>query len=135
MDHRIPVKNNQVRKVLPALVCIVAWVAFLLPSCKYDVEEELYPPKVCDTVNVSYSQTIAPIIAQQCAACHAAPFPISGIFLDNYEGLKEMVDANRLIGALRRLPGYSSMPQDAPALPECDILTFEAWVANGAPNN
>ena len=104
-------------------------------SCVSNAEEDLYPPDVCDTVNVTYSMVVEPIIAQNCYACHNAIEPSSGIPLEGYANLKTQVDDERLIGSLRHQPGYSAMPQEAPALSECTILKIEKWVAEGAQDN
>jgi hypothetical protein len=104
-------------------------------SCVSNVEEELYPPEVCDTTNVTYSLLVEPIIAQNCYACHSAIDPSSGISLEGYANLKKQVDDERLIGAIRHQSGYSPMPKDAPALSECNILKIEKWVAEGAQDN
>jgi mono/diheme cytochrome c family protein len=113
--------------------CII--VLSTMASCASNNEEELYPIDTCDTVQVTYSLTIAPIIAQNCAACHSGLAPISNIPLDTYSGVKAMVDAERLVGSLRRLDGFSPMPQNAPSLPECELLQIETWVNAEAPDN
>jgi hypothetical protein len=110
-------------------------ILLVLNSCVSHVEEELYPPESCDTTQVTYSGTIAPIIELNCYSCHQGDHSISGIPLDGYDNLKAMVDAERLIGALRHLEGFSPMPQNAPALPECELLKIEKWVDDGAPEN
>ena len=107
----------------------------LSSGCTYNNEEELYPIDTCDTTHVTYSGTIAPIIMQNCFECHNAGSPISGIPLEGYQNLKNMVDAGRVIGALRHQPGFSFMPKDRPSLPECEILKIEKWVSEGAPDN
>jgi mono/diheme cytochrome c family protein len=116
---------------------LVGWICIycLLPSCVSNVEEELYPPETCDTMQVTYSGTIAPLIAQNCFECHGGDATISGIPLEGYDNLKAMVDAERLVGAVRHLDGFSAMPKDAPSLSECKLLQIEKWVNNGAPDN
>jgi mono/diheme cytochrome c family protein len=104
-------------------------------SCVSNVEEILYPIDTCDTTSVTYSQTIAPIIAQNCFACHGGAATISGIPLEGFTNLKLKVTQGRLLGAIRRLQGFSPMPQNAPSLPECDILKIEKWIADGALDN
>ena len=108
---------------------------FLLSSCVSNVEEELYPIDMCDTTQVSYITDITPIIEVNCYSCHEGVGSISGIPLDGYTNLKAQVDAGRLVGALRHLSGFSPMPQNAPSLPECELLHIEAWVNLGAPDN
>lgn len=118
--------------LLLALCIISLWS---MTSCVSNVEEELYPPDTCDTVLVTYGGTIAPIIEQNCYDCHQGAGSFSGIPLDGYANLKAMVDAGRLVGAVRRQSGFSPMPQDAPSLPECELLQIEKWVDEGAPDN
>lgn len=123
-------------RILPPRLLILSSVLIFMASCVSNVEEDLYPPDTCDTAQVTYSLTIAPIIAQNCFACHSsATSQVSGILLEGYDHLKAMVDAERLVGAIRRQEGFSAMPQNGPALPECDILQIEKWVNDGAPNN
>lgn len=99
-------------------------------SCVSNNEEELYPCNV-DTEPVTYRNTISVIIERNCAeSCHGFN-GTSGIFLRYYDGLKNIADAERLIGALRHLPGYSPMPQGEPQLLECDILKIEKWISEG----
>ena len=104
-------------------------------SCAYNNEEELYPVTTCDTTNVSYHAVIAPIIMQNCFECHGGTAQISGIPLEGYSNIKVMVDAGRLVGAIRHQSGFSPMPKDRQSLPECDILKIEKWVQSGAPDN
>jgi mono/diheme cytochrome c family protein len=112
------------------------WAAMgMAVSCISNNEEDLYPPDTCDTTLVTYSGVIAPIIDQHCLACHNAVDPSSGIPLEGYANLKEMVDAGRLLGAVRRENGFAPMPQNGPMLPDCDILQMEIWVSDGAPEN
>ena len=111
------------------------YILFLLNSCVSNVEEELYPPDTCDTTQVTYSGTIAPIIELNCFACHEGEQSLSGIPLNGYGHLKAMVDAGRVIGALRHLEGFSPMPQNASSLPECELLKIEKWIDDGAPDN
>lgn len=121
---------------MPQRLLMLMAPLFLLTSCVSHVEEELYPPDTCDTTQVTYSQTIVPIIAQNCFACHSiATSSISGIPLEGYDNIKAIINAGRFVGAVRRLQGFSAMPKNAASLPECDILQIEKWVSDGAPNN
>ena len=116
-------------------VFLSACLLLTLGSCSYNVEEELYPPDECDTTTVSYSEDIAPIIVTRCYECHDQQAVPSGIRLDGHANLKNIVDAGRLIGALRHENGFSPMPKDRGSLPECEILKIEKWVQDGALNN
>ena len=110
--------------------------ASMISSCTYHNEEELYPMGPCDTAQVTYSGTIARIIMDNCFDCHShANVQQSLIPLEGYANLKAQVTSNKLIGAIRHLPGFSPMPQLRPRLNECDILKIEQWVMEGALDN
>lgn len=115
------------------MLCV--YISAYMISCTYNNEEELYPPGVCDTTQVTYLQTIEPIIIHNCYECHSGNEPISGFSLEGHANLKAKVDDGRLVGAIRHMVGFSPMPKDRPSLPECDILKIEKWVSEGAPNN
>lgn len=104
-------------------------------SCEYNNEEELYPAGTCDTTTVTYAATIVPILATNCYECHDADAIPSGIVLEGYDKIKLMIDAGRLIGAIRHQQGFSAMPKDRGSLPECEILKIEKWVNEGYHNN
>jgi hypothetical protein len=108
---------------------------FLLSSCYYDVEEELYGTTECNLSDITYSTTVLPIIEDNCYRCHDAANNFGGITLEGYERLKTMVDNGNLLGVIRHEAGFSSMPKNEPALLDCEIEKIEAWVNAGAPNN
>ncbi len=105
-------------------------------SCAYNVEEELYPPVVCDTANVTYSGTVLPILQQNCYECHSdANVSISQIPLEGYTFISVKVQDGQLIQAIRHTGEVTPMPKDRPSLSECDIQKIEKWVSEGAPDN
>jgi len=105
-------------------------------SCYYDNEEELYPqPIECDTSNVTYSSSIAPIMSNSCNDCHGGVAPAAGIETDTYEGLKIIADDGRLRGVVNHESGYSPMPKDRPKLNDCDLTKIGIWLDNGALND
>ncbi len=112
------------------------FLAAATSSCAYHIEEELYPPVTCDTLNVTYSGTILPILEHNCYECHDnANVQVSQIPLEGYSNLIIKINDGKLIRAIRHLSDASPMPKDRPALAECDILKIEKWVADGAPDN
>lgn len=117
---------------LMILVCVC--IMSISQSCVSHVEEELYPEE-CDTIAITYSLSVTPIIEYNCYECHSGEFPSSGIPLDEYTDVKKKVDDGTLVGSIRHQQGYIPMPEERPALPECEIQTIEKWVAEGAPNN
>jgi hypothetical protein len=84
------------------------------------------------TATVSYSKTIAPIMAASCAVsgCHNSSDRLLGYAFDTYAGLKANVDvANSAIqdGSMPISPGA--------ALTAADKKNFQDWVTAGSPNN
>ena len=109
---------------------------FYLGGCYYDNEEDLYPiAMVCDTIYVTYSGTIAPIMANNCNTCHSSGAASGGIVTDNYDDLKINADNGRLWGAVNHDEGYVPMPQNGPKLNECNLAKIRIWIDEGALNN
>lgn len=111
----------------------------LLTGCYYDNEESLYPSiGTCDTAQVTYAKSIAPLIISQCLACHsnnAAASSGGNIRLESYADVKIYADNGRLYGAVAHLSGYSPMPKSGGKLDGCKIATLKKWIDSGAPNN
>lgn len=104
-------------------------------GCYYDSEEVLYPNTFCDTVNVTYSGAIAPIIADNCLQCHSSGGTgFASADLTSYSGVMVVVESGSLLNAIRRTPSSIPMPPDAP-LRSCDVKRIELWIADGAPSN
>jgi len=115
---------------------IVVLMILSFTSCYYDNEEELYPQSVpCDTLNVTYSQTIAPIMSSSCNFCHGETAPSGNVITDNYDDLKNIADDGRLWGSVNHESGYSPMPKDRPQLNDCDLTKIKVWLDNGALND
>lgn len=87
----------------------------------------------CETMTVSYSGTIAPMMAASCTvpgACHSNENYVAGVALETYEDVKlHAASSNREIQA-------QSMPigRGAP-LTDTDRENFALWVSCGMPNN
>ena len=102
-------------------------------ACYYDNEVEQYGVPVCDTVAMSYSADILPIIQNNCISCHAPGGQQEFTPFDTYDGLK-IYTLNREIVDRVNGNGVNLMPPTG-AISECDQLKLEAWVNAGAPNN
>ena len=115
----------------------------LFAACYRDNAALLYPGSAmpgssgCDTLKVSYKNTIAPIFMQNCAlsGCHAGAAPTGGYSLNNYAGVVSIIRSERLIGAISHSVGYSPMPKDAPKLTDCQVGLIESWIDQGAGDN
>lgn len=108
---------------------------FMMQGCYYDNEEEMYPSVPCDTANVTYSNTIAPIMADRCNTCHSQASPSGQVVTENYNGLKVVATDGRLQGSVNHLSGYSAMPQGGAKLPECNLKKIDIWIRNGSQDN
>ena len=75
------------------------------------------------------------MINKYCQGCHNAATQSGGLILENYDGLRVVATNGRLLGALKRLPGFSPMPKGGNKLSDCEINIVEKWVNAGAPNN
>ena len=118
--------TNQFMKKLIFLAVLVLPFVMLLDSCKYDVEEELYP-SVADSTRATYVADIAPIINTNCAytGCH-----VSGAQPPSLETYTEVLSIanNGLLTA--RTIDQRDMPPTGP-LSESDRNRIENWISNG----
>ena len=121
---------------------LISVVAFALASCYYNSEETVYPTfsslKGCDTVNISYSKNIAPIINENCKSCHGGSVANNsggGIVLDNYTDLSSYIDL--VILSIKQDPtsGVSFMPKNGGKLNDCYLKQIQKWKTEGAKNN
>jgi hypothetical protein len=120
---------------LSATMCVLSF-----SSCYYDSDEFLYTgfDFNCDTLEVSYSNAVLPILDFYCFTCHSSKNHISrgaGNNLEDFDQLRLYAEKGILMGALRHEPGFANMPKDAPKLDECDIRVIEKWVGQGNPQN
>jgi len=116
---------------------IVFFVVFLsTTACKYDIEEELYPiEEKCDTSNVTYSGTIAPIIENNCNICHSQGIQTASIVTEGYDNLIIHINNGFLWGTVNHEAGFSPMPKNGNKLPECSLKQIKTWIDQGALNN
>jgi hypothetical protein len=89
----------------------------------------------CDTSNVTYSGTIAPILQLYCTGCHSGSLLSGGIDLSVYTGVAAVAMNGSLEGAITHAAGYTPMPFGGNQLPDCEISQIIAWIDDGAPNN
>lgn len=120
------------------LFLILAITITLLASCYYDNEEALYPSysSQCDTSNVTFSNTIAPILSNNCFLCHSNASAGSfgnNIRLENYSDVKSRATA--IAGSIKHTGTYSPMPKNGGKLRDCSIKQFDIWVRKGMLNN
>jgi hypothetical protein len=119
-------------------ILIITIVLSALAGCFYDNEEYLYPKVAgnCDTLNISFSATIFPILNTKCLSCHsntsAAAFGNS-IKLQDYADVKSREQA--ILGSVKHLNPYSPMPKNSAKLNACPVQQIEIWIKAGGLNN
>jgi mono/diheme cytochrome c family protein len=107
----------------------------LLSSCYYDNEEVLYPNNGnCDTTNVTYTNTIQPIMSQSCTGCHGSSSPSGGIDLTTYSLVRASAEDGSLLGTMAFQSGYSPMPKGGNKVSDCTLNKIQAWINKGYPN-
>ena len=103
-----------------------------LSSCYYDNYDDLATDVgVCDTVSMTYTMDIAPIMMQNCTSCHGGAAPAGNIPLENYIDVKAVADNGSLLGTMDHASGWSAMPKNQPKLDVCTISKVSAWINQG----
>jgi hypothetical protein len=121
-------------KHVPFLIAIV----FLLVNCSKD---KVPVPIVLNTSdchypdNISYSQTISPILTNNCNSCHT--YPGSGsINLDSYSNVKLVAQSGQLVQSVIHDTNYVIMPPPPRiGLDSCEIKALKIWIQQGCQNN
>lgn len=127
---------------------IIALGTSALSSCNYNNEEEKYPKPInqviCDTANVSFKNTIQPILSNNCYSCHSDANKANGNGY-SFEGHSNIMshgfinaknaENSRLYRSVAHLSGAEPMPLNLPKLVECDINRIKAWINQGALDN
>ena len=127
-------KKTEIHRLFfSALIAGLFALVVIMPACSSDSEDDIAPD--CDLENVTYSGTIAPIMAASCNGCHSTASPSAGIITDNYEDLRIIALSGELVGSVNHEEGFSPMPQGQPQLGECPREQIAAWVNDGAPDN
>jgi hypothetical protein len=128
---------NKIMIVIMALglACLAA-----IAGCTKQNEEALATKNgglTCDTVNISYSSDITPLLATHCYECHGTNSSAGsgGVVLEGYSHLLTYAQNGTLAGCVSHAPGFVPMPYLQPELPSCDVNTIVAWVNQGARNN
>ncbi|MBU2649947.1 MAG: hypothetical protein KKA81_03355 [Bacteroidetes bacterium] len=89
----------------------------------------------CDTLNVTYTSIIGPMINKFCVGCHNNNNPLGGITLEGYNNLVTVANNGSLLGVIRWESGFPQMPKNGNKLSDCQIRQTEIWIENGTPND
>jgi uncharacterized membrane protein len=107
-----------------------------MSGCYYDIESNLYPNgQICDSLAISYSLNVAPIISSRCLGCHSITANQGNIKLETYTQVKTKVDDGKLGCSINHQAGCSSMPKNAGQLPPCELKAINVWISEGALDN
>lgn len=88
----------------------------------------------CDSVNVSFANTLQPMLDLNCVSCHTTG-NTNGVFLNNYANVLISVNNGSLFGSINHESGFDAMPKDLPKLGVCELTIVKNWIAEGALNN
>jgi hypothetical protein len=113
----------------PLFVLLLGLVLF---SCSKDDDDD----DVCDTSDITYTNTVASIMNNNCAlsGCHVDGNEMVAFFsLEGYTKAKGAADFGRIVGAISHESGFSPMPKGSNKLDQCTIDQIAAWVDAGAP--
>ena len=94
--------------------------------------DELGNQNPCDTLNVTYSNTINKIMTDNCTGCHGNS---GGVTLSNYAGVKGVVNNGKLWKSVNHLPMAVAMPSGGTKLSTCNLQQIKIWIDAGAPQN
>ncbi len=83
----------------------------------------------CDSSNVTYNNTIAPILNTYCKGCHNAGSAGGGVILDSYAAAKSNTMGGNVIGSVKA----GTMPKGTSKLSACNIRLIEIWAEKGCP--
>lgn len=126
------------KKLIPVILILTGSMMFWT-SCYYDNVQDLYPNnQACDSTNVTYTHTIAPIMSANCNVCHSGLNPQKSITTDNWAGLNAAAAGgldSQLWQAVSHSMKVTPMPYQNGKLSECDLAKIRVWINAGALNN
>ncbi len=121
---------------LKALTILLITTTLIISSCTFDNEEVFFGNNLgCDTLDMSYTTHIVPIMETACNSCHLPSFPQGSVNTADYDGLSAVAASGSLVGSVWHMPGYSPMPFAQPQLDSCSMKRIAAWVNQGYPDN
>lgn len=88
--------------------------------------------KSCDTLTVTFSGNVKPMIDNACGSCHN---PSQRLDLATWQAVKTAAESGKLMGALEHRPGFLPMPQGTPKWSDCELGKVRTWIRDGMPNN
>ena len=124
------------KKPILLILLILSGMALTFNSCYWVSEEDFYPMVECDTMDVSFSLDVLPILTNNCLGCHSnqnAPSFAFGFALEDHADVA--ASGSLIVGAITHTEGFSPMPKNQSMLDTCSIKTISAWVNQGSQDN
>lgn len=90
---------------------------------------------LCDSVAISYTTDVKPILTSKCVGCHSTNANSGGVAIETYTQVKAQVDNGMLACTVNHEAGCSAMPQNAGQLPACELKAINVWISEGALDN
>ena len=84
----------------------------------------------CDTVQVTYSLSIKPLVDTNCKGCHNATTQSGSVNLDGYANFSAHAERS----LIRMRDSQNPMPPSGKPS-DCISRTLEIWITDGKPNN
>ena len=109
----------------------------ILSSCLYSNLEEMNPLEelcVTDTVSVTYTKDIAPLLTENCGTtntCHQTTGNLSDVPLATYEDVNSVVITGQLLSAVTHDGNAPFMPKGGNILEDCKLNKIRAWINQG----
>ncbi len=89
-----------------------------------------------DLNNITYSQSVKPILDTYCKGCHSSSLASGGISYQDYANTQITANNGKLLGSIQQLSAnYKAMPQGGNKLSDNTIAIIQKWINNGSPNN
>jgi len=105
-----------------------------LQSCSYDKEMLVVSSNCPDTVNISFSAKVQPILQANCFSCHANGSSAGNVSLQTYDQVKAIAGSGHLLGSISHSAGFAPMPIGG-KLDDCSIQAIKTWIEEGIKNN
>lgn len=89
----------------------------------------------CDTNEVTFSNTIFPLVELKCQGCHSGGEPEANLSLENYIDINSIALNGDLLNSVNGTNGFVVMPFGGNPLSQCEIDQIINWINDGAPEN
>ena len=123
------------KKLLITTVIVASFFTIVGFSMSSSKGENTVSTNPCDTVELTYSGVIQPLLEQNCYKCHSNGKSKRGQKLDTYEDVYAIAMDGSLHGVVNHVAGYPAMPYFKPKLDSCSLHFINKWIDEGAPNN